>query len=78
MNQSIIFNNDISFDEERHAWTFTGLLGGDLITVVIDEKYHSRALPVTDEKKFDWEILVETWLEEFEPVGNEILLRLTL
>lgn len=76
MNQAILFNDDLSFDEERHAWVFSGLLEGNLLKIIIDEKYHSRISPIEDSIRFDWESKVEDWLKHYEPVGNEILLNL--
>lgn len=76
MNQALLFNDDLKFDDERHAWVFTILLEGNALKVVIEEKFHSRISPVEDSIKFDWESKVEDWLEKFEPVGNEILLNL--
>jgi len=67
MNQSILFNDDLTFNEKVNAWHFTGLLNGELITVQIDEKCHHRTKQVTDSIKFDWEDAVEIWLEDNEP-----------
>ncbi|WP_440877416.1 hypothetical protein [Thalassotalea sp. PLHSN55] len=76
MNQAIIFNDDLAFDNERHAWIFTGMLSGSVIKIVIDEKYHPKESHVDDTVKFDWEAAAEDWLAKYEPVGSEILLEL--
>lgn len=76
MNQSLLFNDDLEFDDERHAWSFSCLIEGNLHKVVIDEQYHSRVLPVTEQIKFEWEERVENWLKNYEPVGIEIVLEL--
>lgn len=76
MNQAILFNDDLVFDEGRNAWVFSGLLEGNLLQIVIEEKYHSRITPVEDSIRFDWESKVEDWLKQYEPVGNEIVLSL--
>ena len=78
MNQAILFNDDLMFDQDRHAWVFTGLVSGSTIKIVIDEKYHPKERHVEDSIKFDWEAAAEDWLEKFEPVGSEILLELPL
>lgn len=76
MNQAILFNDDLYFDQQRHAWIFTCLFSGSLLKVVIDEKYHPQESLIDNSIKFDWENAVENWLEQYEPVGNELLLEL--
>ncbi len=78
MNQAVLFNDDLIFDEDRHAWIFTCLCSGSMIKVVIDERFHPQASHVEDSIKFDWENAVEDWLEQYEPVGSEILLELPI
>lgn len=73
MNQSILFNDDIHFDEKRCAWCFTGFLDGEHITVQIEEKNYPRNSIVTDATKFDWEDAVENWLEEHEPNEDRVI-----
>jgi len=67
MNQQIIFNDDISFDESQQGWVFTGLLSGERLTIIIKSKQNTI---LTDELKFDFEESVEEWLEEHEPPTN--------
>jgi hypothetical protein len=64
MNQQIIFNDDIFFDESQQGWVFTGLLSGERLTILIKSKQNTI---LTDELKFDLEESVEEWLEEHEP-----------
>ncbi|NQY64640.1 MAG: hypothetical protein HRT38_13070 [Alteromonadaceae bacterium] len=73
MNQSILFNDDIYFDEKKSAWFFTGFLDGAPVTVQIKEKYHQRGLVITDSVKFDWEDVVENWLEDHEPNEDRVI-----
>jgi len=72
MNQSIIFNDDLIFDDKEDAWSFTAQLSGELITLF----FHSiqlKQLEVIDTcAKFDLEEIIELWLEKNEPEGNII------
>ncbi len=72
MNQAILFNDDLIFDEQQDAWRFTALLSGQLITIY----FHSIQLKVLGEidscTKFDLEEVVELWLEKNEPEGDAI------
>jgi hypothetical protein len=72
MNQAILFNDDLTFDKQQDAWSFTALLSGQVITVY----FHSMQLKLLDEidtcTKFDLEEIVELWLEKNEPEGSSI------
>ena len=72
MNQAILFNDDLAFDNEQDAWCFTALLSGQSVTIY----FHSMQLKRLDEidncTKFDLEEIVELWLEKNEPEGNTI------
>jgi len=67
MNQQILFNDDIAFDENQQAWNFTGLLAGERITITIKTE---STLKLTDELRFNFEDQVEEWLEDNEPPEN--------
>ena len=72
MNQAILFNDDLAFDEQQDAWCFTALLSGQLITIY----FHSMQLKLIGQidscTKFDLEEVVELWLEKNEPEGDII------
>jgi len=72
LNQAILFNDDLLFDEQQDAWRFTALLSGQLITVY----FHSMQLKLLGQidncTKFDLEEVVELWLEKNEPEGDVI------
>ena len=72
MNQAILFNDDLTFDEQQDAWRFTALLSGQRITIY----FHSMQLKVLGEidscTKFDLEEIVELWLETNEPEGDAV------
>ncbi len=72
MNQAILFNDDLIFDEQQDAWRFTALLSGQLITIY----FHSMQLKLLGEidscTKFDLEEVVELWLEKNEPENDVI------
>jgi len=70
MNQAILFNDDFCFCNNKKVWSFTGLLSGELVRIYIkgvDEK-----TIITQSQKFDWEMMVEEWLEDHEP-DNQII-----
>ena len=72
MNQSILFNDDLTFDQEQQAWTFTAMLSGELVKVY----FHSMQLKQLEQldqcTKFDLEEITELWLERNEPEQGEI------
>jgi hypothetical protein len=67
MNQALLFNDDLEFDQQQDAWRFTALLSGQRITIY----FHSMQLKQLGEidscTKFDLEEIVELWLEKNEP-----------
>jgi len=72
LNQAILFNDDLMFDEQQDAWRLTALLSGQLITIY----FHSLQLKLLGKidncTKFDLEEIVELWLENNELDGEEI------
>jgi len=72
MNQAILFNDDLAFDQQQGAWCFTALLSGQRITIY----FHSVELKLLGKidscTKYDLEEIVELWLEKNEP-ENEII-----
>lgn len=67
MNQQILFNDDIAFDNKQQVWVFTGLLAGERITITIESV---DPLELNDALRFDFESQVEEWLEDNEPPIN--------
>ena len=67
MNQQILFNDDMVFDDNSQTYLFTGLLSGERVTISIKTE---NPLPLNDGLKFDLECHVEEWLEENEPPEN--------
>ena len=76
MNQAILFNDDLFFDNEQDAWCFTALVSGQSVTVY----FHSIQLKQIKEldscTKFDLEEIVELWLEKNEPEGDTIHIKM--
>lgn len=72
MNQSILFNDDLTFDEKEDAWRLTGQLSGQIISIF----FHSIELKnlniINTCTKYDLEEIAEMWLEENEIEGNVI------
>jgi hypothetical protein len=67
MNQQILFNDDITFDDNSQAYIFTGLCSGERVTISIKTE---KPLMLDDALKFDFECQVEEWLEDNEPPEN--------
>ncbi len=74
MNQAIIFNNDVHFNDKREAWCFSLQRNGELLFVFIPQKYFPKTQLLSEEILFDWENGVEEWLEENEPNDNQEVL----
>ncbi|MCP5077933.1 MAG: hypothetical protein GY951_07740 [Psychromonas sp.] len=72
MNQAILFNDGLIFDEQQDAWCCTALLSGQAITIY----FHSMQLKLLGQidscTKFDLEEIVELWVEKNEVEGDEI------
>lgn len=71
MNQAILFNDDLTFSQHKHAWTFSGLISGNKVTVTIISEEYTENSAINNETIFDWEEKVETWLENNEPDEND-------
>lgn len=76
MNQAIIFNDDLSFDETNQAWCFTGQLSGQIITLYFHSFSLSRLETIDSCTKFDLEEIAELWLEKNEPEGDSIHIKI--
>lgn len=72
MNQAILFNDDLNFDEQQDAWCFTALLSGQRITIYFHSVELKRLGKIDSCTKYDLEEIVELWLEKNEP-ENEII-----
>lgn len=73
MNQAILFNDDLTYSDTKQCWQCSGILSGEKVTVFI----YSEIIPsqLTQTIKFDWEIMIEDWLEDNEPDDkNHIIL----
>ncbi len=74
MNQAILFNDDIHFSQQYKQWCFSVMLSGEKTWVVIYSQFTEQAI-ISTEVKFDWEMLVEDWLEDNEPEAGVIYLK---
>ena len=72
MNQTILFNDDLQFDEQQDAWRFTALLSGQLITIYFHSLQLKSLVTIDSCTKFDLEEIVELWFENHELEGDEI------
>ncbi|MCP4985919.1 MAG: hypothetical protein GY928_07585 [Colwellia sp.] len=72
MNQAILFNDDLCFDQEQDAWCFTALLSGQTVTVFFHSMQLKQLSEIDSCTKFDLEEIVELWLEKNEPEGSSI------
>ena len=72
MNQAILFNDDLKFDKNHDAWSFTALLSGQSITIYFHSMQLKQLSEIDSCTKFDLEEVVELWLEKNEPEGDSI------
>jgi len=72
MNQAILFNDDLHFNAEHDAWSFTGQLSGQRITVYFHSIQLKQLVSIDNCTKYDLEEVTELWLEKNEPEGDEI------
>lgn len=72
MNQAILFNDDLVFDEEAQAWTMSGILSGELIQVYFHSPTLKHTTSIDNCTKYDLEEITELWLEDNEPENGEI------
>ncbi|WP_286234208.1 hypothetical protein [Thalassotalea sediminis] len=72
MNQAILFNDDLVFDQENEAWKVTGLLSGELLTIYFHSANLKHLASIDRCTKYDLEEITELWLEQNEPELSEI------
>ncbi|WP_448212289.1 hypothetical protein [Colwellia sp. MEBiC06753] len=72
MNQAILFNDDLSFDQTSDCWRMSGLVAGQQIFIYFHSLSLSRLTEVDNCTKYDLEEIVELWLEDNELEGNEL------
>jgi len=72
LNQEILFNDDLIFDEQQDAWRFTALFSGQLISIYFHSIQLKQLGEIDNCTKFDLEEVVELWLEKNEPDGDII------
>ena len=72
MNQAILFNDDLKFDNKEDAWCLTAQLSGQIITIYFHSMQLKQLGVIENCTKFDLEEITELWLEKNELVGNLI------
>jgi len=72
MNQAILFNDDLYFDKQHDAWSFTGQLAGQKIVIYFHSMQLKQLTEIDNCTKYDLEEVTELWLEKNEPEGHEI------
>lgn len=72
MNQAIIFNDDLMFNDEHQAWCISGLIMGQTTTIFFHSLSLSRLSQIDRCTQYDLEEIAELWLEKNEPDGNSI------
>ncbi|MGJ8694369.1 MAG: hypothetical protein ACSHW0_18015 [Thalassotalea sp.] len=70
MNQALLLNNDLTFDQTNAWWTITGFYQSQDIVVYIKEAKLARTTVITAAVIFDIEADIEDWLEVNEPDEN--------
>lgn len=72
MNQAILFNDDLEFDQHQDAWRFSALLSGQRITIYIHSVQLKQLSRIDSCTKYDLEEIIELWLEKNEPENDVI------
>ena len=78
MNQAVLFNDDVSFDEQLQQLTFSAISGGQLIKCTIKLanfklENKSDALAYFHLYKFDYEELAEQLIEDEDYDDNGLI-----
>ena len=72
MNQAILFNDDLRFDEKEDALCFTSQLSGQIITIYFHSMQLKQLGIIDNCTKFDLEEVAELWFEKNELESNII------
>lgn len=67
MNQALLLNNDLVFNDKLNAWQLTGFYQSQDIRIYIQSKHLSKDTIITAEILLDIEADIEDWLESHEP-----------
>jgi hypothetical protein len=77
MNQAVLFNDDLKFDDKENAWCLTAQLSGQAIKIYFHSKQLKQLSMIDNDTKFYLEEFTELWLEKNEIEGNIIHLKLS-
>lgn len=72
MNQSILFNDDLTFDQKNQCWRMSAIVSGQIITLYFHSLSLNRQIEIDTCTKYDLEEIAELWLDENEIEGDEI------
>ncbi|WP_206485896.1 hypothetical protein [Thalassotalea sp. G2M2-11] len=72
MNQAILFNDDLNFNHVHQAWSMTGVISGQIITIYFHSLGLARTTEIDSCTKYDLEEIAELWFEKNEPEGGEV------
>ena len=72
MNQAVLFNDDLAFNDKEDAWCFTAQISGQITTIFFHSMQLKKLGVIDSCTKYDLEEVVELWLEKNELEGNSI------
>ncbi|QBG36268.1 hypothetical protein [Litorilituus sediminis] len=72
MNQSILFNDDLTFDSQEDAWRLTGQIAGQRIIIYFHSVQLKQLAEIDNCTKYDLEEITELWLESNELEGDTL------
>ncbi|NMP30836.1 hypothetical protein HII17_04600 [Thalassotalea sp. M1531] len=72
MNQSILFNDDLTLDDKTSCWKMSAIVSGQIISIYFHSLSLSRLEEIDQCTKYDLEEVAELWLEDNELDGEEI------
>lgn len=76
MNQAVLFNDDLVFDDAQDAWRLTAQVSGQQMTIYFHSAQLKQLENVDSCTKFDLEEIAELWLERNEPEGSIIHIKM--
>ena len=59
MNQSILFNDDLTFDQQSECWRLSGMISGQIVTIYFHSMSLARLTEIDSCTKYDLEEIAE-------------------
>lgn len=73
MNQSILLNDDLTYNSELTCWQLTGFYQSQTVVIYFSTARLAPDAVITDEVIFELEADIEDWLADNEPDEDNII-----